>query len=50
MNSTYIDYEPVILLNDDFHERISEGELRHVLEYLPDIYKDMVKELTEDKE
>lgn len=50
MNTTKADYEPHIILSKDFNEDASDCELRHILEYMPEIYKDMVKELNKNEE
>lgn len=42
MNSVKSEYEITILMKDGFAEEIAEGELNHLLEYLPEIYKDMI--------
>lgn len=50
MISNANDFEPIVLLSDEHSDNPSEDELKLVLQFMPDIYRDMLTCLNEDEE
>ena len=47
MLSNANDFEPIIVLSDEHSDNPSEDELKLVLQFMPDIYRDMLNSLHE---
>ncbi len=48
MLSNANNFEPIVVLSDEHVDNPSEDELKLVLQFMPDIYRDMLNSLNEE--